>query len=445
MASDVYTPSQDDIFTAGICCARLGPPGPDLVRRVRPVINAALTNSVQLPPLGLVHDVVVLMTDIDPRLVGPAIPGLDLRRWDDQVIGPLLAHRRRHALCDASASLPEEWRAQAAAALAERLSDALGNKVWWTPGAVRSWLTRTDEEIWAQSAELLADPDIIGALDAQLKALAKAAPVDLTAADVHLVRNLPSLASRAQRLLVRQILEVAGRMDAALPRVVRPRQRPGPVASGLADEDRYPAGGFGSLTTTGSPENLVASELIYMEDGGDVDPFTVRWAEGELLYYTRDEAAHVRGHRRILIVFSEDLVKARVKDPEVPWQRLVVMLGILHAAIERVIRWLGELELRISVHAIGNKLGDELKALSLTLQPWVDAGILTLSETADAREILALAESERYRADVDLIWIGAAPPPSPSKREQSLLFIDTNPRSWPAFVTLAQQICSYLA
>lgn len=444
--SATLSPSlQDDVFAAGLCVARLGDPGPGLVTRVRPVVNAALDGSIRLPPLGLVHDVVILLSELDPRLVGPAIPGLDLRRWDDQVVGPLLAHRRRYALCDAAAALPDNWRAPAAAVLAERISDALGNKTWWTPAAVRSWLTRTDEEIWDAATTALSDPEVRGELDAQLRAMALAAPVDIGAADVHLVRNLPALASRSQRLLVRQVLEVATRLDGALPRTVRARVRPGPVASGLSDEDRFPAGGFGSLTTSGSPENLVASELVYMDDDGEIDPFTVRWAEGELLYYTRDEAAHVRGHRRIVVGLSDDLVDARVKDPELSWQRLVVVMGVLDAVIERVIRWLGEVELRIAVRAVGHRLRDELRALGLVLQPWVEAGIVTVEEAPDTQEILALVESERLRADVDFVWVSGRTPAPRLMGFTGTFPVEVGPRNWPGWVSLAQQLCLHLA
>jgi hypothetical protein len=446
MAATLQSSIQDDVFLAGLCCARLGDPGPALVTRVRPAVAAALAGSIRLPPLGLLYDVIVLLSELDPRLVGPAIPGLELRRWDDQVVGPLLAHRRRLPLCDAAAALPPDWRAPAAATLAERIGDALGNKTWWTPASVRAWLSRTDDEIWDDAVSALADPQIREALDAQLRALALAAPIDLSAADVHLVRNLPALASRSQRLLVRQVLEVASRLDAALPRAVRPRARPGPVASGMADEDKYPAGGFGALTTSGSPENLVASELIYMEDGPDVDPFTVRWAEGELLYFTRDEAAHVRGHRRIVVGLSSDLVDARVKDPEIAWQRLVVVVGMLDAVIERVIRWLGEVELHIAVRVVGKKLTDELKALGLALQPWVEAGIISLEEVGEARHVVELAESARLRADVDFVWIGTkslsvkfhgSPP--------STFFLEVGQKPWTAWVSQAQQLCVFLA
>ena len=92
----------------------------------------------------------------------------------------------------------------------------------------------------------------------------------------------------------------------------------------LTDEDHYPTGGFSSIATTGTMENLVISELIYMEDpadkdaAGGVDLFDLRYAEGELLYYTRDESQFVRDHRAVGFALSSDLTRARIKDRGAP-------------------------------------------------------------------------------------------------------------------------------
>ena len=78
------------------------------------------------------------------------------------------------------------------------------------------------------------------------------------------------------------MLEASERIGQTLPRHVRARRRDGSHLTPLAEEDRYPTGGFAALTNAGSPENLVASELVYMDDGSDIDLFDVRFAEGEL-------------------------------------------------------------------------------------------------------------------------------------------------------------------
>ncbi|NUP99024.1 MAG: hypothetical protein HUU35_04110 [Armatimonadetes bacterium] len=67
----------------------------------------------------------------------------------------------------------------------------------------------------------------------------------------------------------------------------------------------YPTGGIAELTTTGPIENLVSSELIYLEPEQPIDPFLVRYAENELLRYLRDSAV-LRMMRRSVVFIVED-------------------------------------------------------------------------------------------------------------------------------------------
>ena len=55
------------------------------------------------------------------------------------------------------------------------------------------------------------------------------------------------------------------------------------------------------------------------------------------MYYTRDESTHTRRRRIVHLVLAEDLDTARVKDPDLPWQRVVLLIGLLHAVVERVV------------------------------------------------------------------------------------------------------------
>lgn len=51
---------------------------------------------------------------------------------------------------------------------------------------------------------------------------------------------------------------------------------------------KYPVGGIHELSTSGGLENLLRSELIYMEVNDPVDLFGLKYLERELLYYQRD-------------------------------------------------------------------------------------------------------------------------------------------------------------
>ena len=65
-------------------------------------------------------------------------------------------------------------------------------------------------------------------------------------------------------------------------------QSEGDAPTQLEEESAFPVGGFSSISTVGSLENLVTSELIYMDDPNDPaserpDQFDVRFVEGDLL------------------------------------------------------------------------------------------------------------------------------------------------------------------
>ena len=124
----------------------------------------------------------------------------------------------------------------------------------------------------------------------------------------------------------------------------------------------YPAGGFSAITPGGSNasvENLVTSELVYMEDGPEPDVFTLRYVEGELLYYTRDDSVF-RRHRQVIgIALGADLDDARVKDRDLPWQRLILALGLVVAATRWLAEQLGDHALTIRLAFPPNLLGEE--------------------------------------------------------------------------------------
>ncbi|HHO49737.1 MAG TPA: hypothetical protein ENK18_02430 [Deltaproteobacteria bacterium] len=399
---------KDEVLAAGLCIARLGPPTEERVARTRPVVAAALERSLRLPPLGLIADVASLLASLSPSLSRTEIPGLDLRRYDDRVVGPLITHRSRPSLCDAYASLPERWQHVAVAVLAEGLCDELEpDGPWWRPAELRRWLARPAAEAWDFGVASLMQASVRTSLSERITTLTRRGTAGWSPSDVYLVRHLPSLATRAQRLAVRQVVEVAEVFDHELPRTVRPRSRSGWVSTHLEEEDRYPTGGFSALTNSGSPENLVISELVYMEDGDDLDLFDVRFTEGELLYYTRDESAHTRDRRVIHVGLASDLVGARVKDPSLPWQRMVLLLGLIQAVVGRIVAWLGGLDLHIFLHPIGPGLEEEVRLLSLVLAAPIEAGVVRISTLDAPRELVERVAQSATRSPTDVVWISS--------------------------------------
>lgn len=193
------------------------------------------------------------------------------------------------------------------------------------------------------------------------------------------LEHLDVLESLAQRVAMAQVLEAEEALVEGLPKRL-PRRRPaGNVSTALEEEDTYPVGGFSSITNAGSLENLVSSELVYMDDDPEQDLFDVRFAEGELLYYTRDEATFVRRRRTVAMVLDASLHGARARDEVLPWQRSIVALSMVHATIVRMVSWLGEEELRFVV-VVPAVLHEERALLGLLLREQHERGLVEVRE-----------------------------------------------------------------
>src|SRR5205807_9017417 len=130
-------------------------------------------------------------------------------------------------------------------------------------------------------------------------------------------------------------------LEAALPRQrVRPLARRMEVPTRILDEDTYPVGGFTSISTRGSPESLLHSQLAYMETDERPDLFDVKFLRDELLYYARDENQFLRRRRSFVFALFPDLLHTRVKDPTLPYQRGVLLLALIVVVIRRLSDWL---------------------------------------------------------------------------------------------------------
>ncbi len=319
------------------------------------LLSAAITEADGLPPPGVVLDLATLLHGgrLAPRAPTPPDAGLAraLAVYEHQVLGRLAAEGRMTMAADAVARLPPSLRPVAVgvtlATIMARLRPA--DAVLLPPGVARRFgqLAVGDDPF-----ETLRDDDEVRGILCRgyegLVAAAQRARSLLGEGDVFTLEHLAILESLAQRIALEDVLGAEAMLLDGVPRRLRRRQRPrGVVSARLEEEDTYPVGGFSALSTLGSFENLVTSELAYLDDGGEIDLFDVRFAQGELLYYTRDEATLLRTHRFLSFVFEPALVAARCKDPGVSFQRIVLLLATVHALVVRLCDELGEEELTV--------------------------------------------------------------------------------------------------
>ena len=80
----------------------------------------------------------------------------------------------------------------------------------------------------------------------------------------------------------------------------------------------------------------------------------------ELLYYARDENQFLRRRRTFVLALSPDLVETRFKDAELPYQRGVMLLGLLHVLVKKLIEWLSTDALNFQILFLGEGESDPL-------------------------------------------------------------------------------------
>ncbi|HLL22941.1 MAG TPA: hypothetical protein VK427_12465, partial [Kofleriaceae bacterium] len=124
-------------------------------------------------------------------------------------------------------------------------------------------------------------------------------------------------------------------------------------------------------------------------------------------------------HKHVItIALGADLDDARVKDPDVPWQRLVLGLGMLVAAIRWLVDQLGHEALEIHLSFPPKLLAHERELVSLLLEGEVTSGIVTIVEETPA-------DAVRHAHDVtnaiaDLVVVSMGPVPDLPKRVRAL-------------------------
>lgn len=141
--------------------------------------------------------------------------------------------------------------------------------------------------------------------------------------DLFEIENWEVLNTEAKRIGSRQIAEVERRLgEFRLPRV-QLRDEAMEVETDFDDDTTYPTGGFSGLTTRGSFENLVRSELVYMEEGKGMSMFDLRYVENELLYYLRNDGVMRRKRRFVHIILDlDDIFHSKSPGYEYPFSTL---------------------------------------------------------------------------------------------------------------------------
>jgi hypothetical protein len=476
----------DEWVAAGLLLQRGADHGraADLLARARPWLEATLELLARMPPIAVVADLGRLLTrdpfDIAASevLADPELRAA-LDAYEEHVLGRLSADYRLEHARDALVRLDPRLRPSAVAVFVEQVlgrihqaqPSRLHDEALDSPSstAIRRVLHRHGFELLELGAQALGDPEFaplrheLATVYTQLAQGARRTGALIGDVELYTLENHEALRSPSLRLAIAQIAEAAQAIERSLPvRVRRSDASRGRTPTKIEDESAYPIGGYASISTIGGIESLVSSELIYMNPpderaAGHTDLFDVRWAAGELLKYTRDESVHTRERRTVCFTIAPELDDARIKDSDVPFQRIVVAFAGVIAGVRKLCAWLDEAELDLQILTIGvasrsggattQPLHAEVALARLILREFIESGVVTLHEVADADAARARAQAAAQIGGSDLVWLlGARFVPSepdlPNRahargggptlgyREHALSLDEARPRVW---------------
>ena len=325
------------------------------VEIVAPVLALALEVAgagEPLPPLGFLADISKLALEPDSSRghdippVGAWPDGLT-RTYEDHVLGKLYADTSFERGSDAVRRYQGRDRLRGLAFLVNQLlARADVDGVHFTPAILKALRTRTPDDVLAAGWESLHQNgplQILVDLYEDLTTKIRTVAAVLGPEDVFEIEHGTALAQFSQRIALRQLLQAAAFLEDRMPHVCpRPLARRHEIPTAIFDEDSYPVGGFTSISTRGTIESLLHSQLAYMERDDRPDLFDIKFLRDELLYYSRDENQFLRRRRTFVFALFPDLEEARCKDPDAPWQRIVLTLGLTLAAVNKIHEWLGE-------------------------------------------------------------------------------------------------------
>jgi hypothetical protein len=363
------------LLVGGLWWQRVLPPTAATVRNILAWTKEVAAGGQPLPPIGFIADLghVALGEDQESRLgSGPiTVPNLPInivRTYEDHVLGKIYADWTFSRACDALRrySKGRDQSRGLAYFLNQVRERARFDGVELSLGVINTLLEVPPEELLTEGWESLRQegphPLLAELYESLIQASRRTAEV-LGPEDIFDLERKTALEELGQRLAHRQVLRAGSGLEATLPKhKIKPLARRMEVPTRILDEDAYPVGGFTSLSNRGSIESLLFSQLAYMETDRALQPdlFDTLYLMDELLYYSRDENQFLRRRRTFVLAFSADLVETRFKDFELPYQRGVMLLGLLYVLVRKLTEWLSTDSLNFQLLFLGDGDADPL-------------------------------------------------------------------------------------
>lgn len=407
----------------GLWLQRVVKPSAGLVRSALEWALEIASNGQPLPPIGFVADLGNVVYGLDRGRQSKEhveVPGWDaalLRNYEDHLLGKIYADWAFERATDALRRYQGRDQAKGLAYVIRQVREhgQIGG-VELSPAVIRGMMSAGGDELLAKGYESLIAEGPMPLLVNQYKTLVSAArkmAEVLVPEDVIALEQRTALADMGQYVAHRQILQLTARLTALLPaRPVRPLAGRKQVPTRVADEDQYPVGGYSSLSTKGSIESLLHSQLAYMESESP-DLFDMKFVRDELFYYSRDENQFLRRRRTFAFALFPSLVAARFKDPELDYQRIVMALATVLTLVRRLADWLSTDALRfelVFVQPGGEKpLAQEAELLQLLLQELIERGAAQIRAVPDVAALAAVLTDQARLSQVHCLTLAATP------------------------------------
>jgi hypothetical protein len=396
---------------------------------VKPALEWALEIAAAgqpLPPIGVIADLGNVAFALDQGLraqrdnpVRGLAAGL-ARTYEDHVLGKVYADWNFERAGDALRRLQGRDRARGLAFVVNQFRERAGFAgVLLSPAVIKGLLELAPDEALARGWETLARDGIsplLPELYEDLIASARRLADVLGPEDVFELEHGTALAELGQRVALRQLLQAAQRLEALLPQHrVRPLAGRQEVPTRVLDEDTYPVGGYSSVSTRGTIESLLHSQLAYMERNERPDLFDIKYLRDELLFYSRDENQFLRRRRTFVIALFPDLVRTRFKDAQLPWQRCILWLGLLVAAVRKLSDWLSTdalcFDFVIVDQGVPDVLAHEQGLLQTIFREAIANGTVRIGRSPSAEAVALDCSRQARRSLCHCLTVGVEGPP----------------------------------
>lgn len=383
----------------GLLLSRCAPMTGDRVTAALMWAMEIVSDGSPLPPLGFVADVghVALgsLRSAELRQL-PDVEGLDhtlTRRYEDYVLGKLYADISFERASDALLRYTGRDRDRGLAYLInqQRVRCGFGGVIL-TPAVIKGLMHLSPDDVvqlaWHSTVDDGISTNLIEEFESLIGAVRNVGEL-LGPEDIFELESGTALAEFGQRIALRQVLQMAAILQREIPKQ-KPRSQPRQysVATNIMEEDHYPIGGFSSISNRGTIESLVRSELAYIDDAIRPDLFDIKFARNELLYYSRDENQFLRRRLSFVFVLYPDLVASRVKDNNLPCQRIILLLASIYVAVKQLIDWLSGDAIRFEFLFVDSsndrELADERTLIETLLREEVLIGNVVVESIAEA-------------------------------------------------------------